>query len=180
MRFSEWCILAAAGMGMCWAQKPCSQVPLLAAAWKALPAEQRFPCDAEHVVVVKNYAAFLDEHPELAANAALRERGRHAMAFVISAAWPIYINLDGHQDFVDSYRENPWVAFPMAGMLAHERVHATGEGSEAAGLRAELALDRRFRESGKLPAAFNLILMERQVLEQERSEGLAGVTATQR
>jgi hypothetical protein len=179
MKVSKLCLFALAGLGTCWAQnqtqskKPCSQIPLLAAAWKALPLEQRFPCDPEHLAIVEDYAAFLEGHPDVAADPVLREKGRHAIAFVVSMSWPIYINLDSHRQMVEAYRSNSWMAFAVAAMLVHERVHATGEASEAAGLRAELSLDQRFRKAGKLPARFDLRGMEQQVRDQERIETLA-------
>jgi hypothetical protein len=69
----------------------CSDIPLVSVAWSSLPPEQGFPCDADHLVVIRDYAAFLKAHPDLAADAVLREKGRHAFAFTITAAWPIYL-----------------------------------------------------------------------------------------
>jgi len=59
----------------------------------------------------------------------------------------------------------------FAGVLAHERVHAMGDLSEAAGLAPEFELDKRFRAEGKLPLEFDLPGLEnqyRQALEAER------------
>jgi len=93
----------------------------------------------------------------------LREKGRHAFAFSISATWPIYINLDSHQPLVSAFLTSRlWIAFAIAGVLAHERVHATGTPSESAGLFAEYELDRRFQEQGKLPREFDLEGMRKQ------------------
>jgi hypothetical protein len=93
------------------------------------------------LAMVPDVAAFLEAHPDIAARPDLREKARHAFAFSISATWPIYVNLDSHQ---------PLIAFAIAGVLAHERVHATGTLNESAGFFAECELDRHFRERGKL------------------------------
>jgi hypothetical protein len=103
--------------------------------------------------MVPDFAAFLEAHPDIAARPDLREKARHAFAFSISATWPIYINLDSHQPLIDAFlTSRPWIAFAIAGVLAHERVHATGTLNESAGLFAEYDLDRHFREQGKLPS----------------------------
>src|SRR5215472_12350641 len=44
----------------------CSKVPLLAAAWKQLPPELRFPCDSRHLIVISDCKIFLESHPEIA------------------------------------------------------------------------------------------------------------------
>jgi hypothetical protein len=144
----------------------CTVIPLVSAAWSLLPPEQRFPCDSEHLVVIRDLAKFLRAHPDIAANAALLEKARHAFAFSISATWPIYINLDSHQSLGDAYTNSQrWVAFAVAGVLAHERVHAMGNLSESAALLAELRLDKCFRNEGKLPTAFDMPGLERQYID---------------
>jgi transcriptional regulator with XRE-family HTH domain len=140
----------------------CGDIPLISAAWNALPAELRLPCDPEHLVVIRDYDAFLKTHPDLAANATLRERARQAFAFTITAAWPVYINLGPHQSITGAFDRSPWIAFAIAGVLVHERVHAMGNLSEAAGLQAEFQLDQRFQSEGKLPEAFDIRGLERQ------------------
>jgi hypothetical protein len=141
----------------------CTSNPLVAAAWRRLPSDQRFPCDAEHVVLVPDFARFLESHADIAARPDLREKARHAFAFSISATWPIYINLDSHRPLVNAFlTSRPWIAFAIAGVLAHERVHATGTLSESAGLFAEYELDRRFSEQGKLPREFDLQALKAQ------------------
>jgi hypothetical protein len=153
-----------------WAE-PCTLNPLVAAAWRELPSDQRFPCDAEHIVLVPDFAGFLKAHPDIAARPDLREKARHAFAFSISSTWPIYINLDSHQPLVHAFlTSRPWIAFAIAGVLAHERVHATGTLSESRGLSAEYELDRRFREQGKLPREFDLEGMKKQCREALNQE----------
>ena len=167
---SSLLLLAALGALACppaWAAPKdsarCSQVPLIHAAWKVLPPELSFPCDPAHLVVIRDFESFLADHPDLAANALLRERARHAFAFTITPAWPIYVNLGPHQASADAFnRSQPWVAFAIAAVLAHERVHATGNLSEAAGLLAEFQLDQRFQSQRNLPPAFDLHQLEQQ------------------
>ncbi len=146
--------------------QPCTGIPVIRAAWRELSPEQRFPCDADHLVVIQDFAGFLKAHPDLAAHADLREKARHAFAFSISAAWPIYINLDSHQPFVDAYtHSSPWIAFAVAGVLVHEKVHVMGNPNESPALLAEFEVDKRFQNEGKLPAAFDLHVLERQYRE---------------
>lgn len=159
----------ALGTGL--AQSPCASNPLLAAAFDALPTEQQVPCDDAHVVIVRKFTAFLESRPDLAADAEKRERARQAVAFVLDKTWPIYVNLDGHMGLFEAYAAKRWVRFLVSGMLAHEIVHANGEPSESAGLRAELQLDRRFQKEGKLPPEFNIRLLEEQVRQAEQAEG---------
>jgi hypothetical protein len=142
----------------------CDEVPIIRAAWEALPANVWFPCDSHHIVVVRDYAAFLRSHQDLASNWELREKGRKAFAFVILPySWPIYINLDGHQDVPIAYTlGNTWIAAALAGVLAHERVHAMGNSSEAAGLQEEMRLDIAFLLEGRLPPTFNIAKLEEQ------------------
>ena len=151
----------------------CGDIPLLSAAWNSLPPEQGFPCDSDHLVVILDYEAFLKGHAGLSRNTTLRERARHAFAFTITAAWPIYINLGPHQAIADAFdRSQPWIAFAVAGVLAHEKTHAMGDLSEAAGLLAEWQLDQRFQSEGKLPKLFDIRGLERQyreVLGQENA-----------
>ena len=137
-----------------------------------LPAESQFPCDAAHVRVIPDIGSFLKEHPEIAANASSRWKVEHAIAFTVDAEWPVYINLSSHQSLTDAYRRVDRLAYVFSAVLAHERVHATGNSSEAAGLLAEFRLDQRFRAEGKLPAEFDLRGLERQfqeALEAERA-----------
>jgi hypothetical protein len=156
----------------------CSDIPLISAAWNSLPAERRFPCDPDHLAVILDFEAFLKAHPDLAANATLRERGRQAFAFTITASWPIYINLGPHQAIADAYNGSQrWIAFAIAGVLAHERVHAMGDLSEAAGLLAEFQLDQRFQSEGRLPTVFDIRGLERQyrdALSQEKARKQPG------
>jgi hypothetical protein len=141
----------------------CTENPLIDAAWHRLPPDLRFPCDSGHLELVPDFAGFLTAHPDIAARPDLHEKARHAFAFSISATWPIYINLDSHQPLVNAFvTSRPWIAFAIAGVLAHERIHANGELSEAAGLLAEYELDRRFWEQGKLPREFDLEGMREQ------------------
>jgi hypothetical protein len=152
--------------------EPCTLNPLVAAAWRELPSDQRFPCDGEHIVLVPDFTGFLKAHPDIAARPDLREKARHAFAFSISATWPIYINLDSHQPLIDAFlTSRPWIAFAIAGVLAHERVHATGTLSESRGLLAEYELDCRFRERGKLPREFDLEGLRKQYREALDREG---------
>jgi hypothetical protein len=113
-------------------------------------------------MVIDDYAAFLKAHPEIETNPELREKGRHAFAFTISASWPIYINLDDHRSLLDAYAAEPRVAAVIAGVLTHEYRHATGVTSEAEALQAELEAGRHFRSQGLLPASFDLEGLERQ------------------
>ena len=154
----------------------CEEIHLLRAAMSQLPEQLRFPCDAEHVTVIRDVRSFLNEHPDIAADPELRRKAEHAMAFTVRASWPLYINLTSHRALPDAYdRGLSWVACVFAAVLAHERVHAMGNASEAAGLAAELALDKSFRAEGKLPAAaFDLAGLEKQwreALEAERRVG---------
>jgi hypothetical protein len=71
-----------------------------------------------------------------------------------------------------------WVAYPVAGVLAHERIHAMGDLSEAAALLEELRLDRRFRDEGKLPKTFDLDGLQQQYLEALAEERRPGAAAT--
>jgi hypothetical protein len=159
----------------------CTSNPLVAAAWRHLPSDQRFPCDPDHIVLVHDFAGFLKTHPDIAGRPDLREKARNAFAFSISATWPIYINLDSHRPLLDAYiTSRPWVAFAIAGVLAHERVHAAGDLSEAAGLLAEYELDRGFREQGKLPREFDLEGMKEQYLDALNQEGKISRTAEPR
>lgn len=156
----------------------CTSNPLVAAAWRQLPSDQRFPCDSEHIVLIHDFAGFLKAHPDIAARPDLCEKARNAFAFSISATWPIYINLDSHRQLVDAYvTSRTWVAFAIAGVLAHERVHANGELSEAAGLLAEYELDRAFREQGKLPREFDLEGMKEQYRDALNQEARSSRTA---
>jgi len=148
----------------------CGDIPLVSAAWRALPPERVLPCDPNHLVVIQDYPAFLKTHPDLASHAILRERARHAFAFTITAAWPIYINLCSHLAIVDAYKRHPWVAFMVAGVLAHETVHAMGNLSEASGLLTELQLDKRFQSEGHLPETFDILGLELQYREAVRQE----------
>jgi hypothetical protein len=154
-------------------RKTCGDIPLISAAWNSLPPEQGFPCDPDHLAVILDYESFLKAHPDLAASAALREKGRHAFAFSLSGAWPIYINVGLHPALADAFNHSQrWVAFAIAGVLAHERVHAMGNLSEVAGLLAEFQLDKRFQREGKLPQAFDIRVLEQQyheALNQEKA-----------
>jgi hypothetical protein len=151
---------------------PCSGLPLLKAAISRLPEDQRFPCDPRHVIVIRDIAGFLRDHPEIANRADLRWKAEHAMAFTIGPSWPVFINLSSHRALPDAYdRGLSWVAYMFAGVLAHERVHAEGNLSEAAGLAAELEFDKRFRAKGKLPLEFDLPALQnqcRQALDAEQ------------
>jgi hypothetical protein len=159
----------------------CTSNPLVAAAWRHLPSDQRFPCDSGHIVLVPDFAGFLKARHDIAGREDLREKARNAFAFSISAAGPIYINLDSHQRLVDSYiTSRPWIAFAIAGVLAHEIVHAKGELSEAAGLLAEYELDRAFREQEKLPREFDLEGMKEQYLDALNQEANISRTAAPR
>jgi hypothetical protein len=148
----------------------CGDIPLISAAWRALPPERVLPCDPNHLVVILDFPAFLKTHPDLASHAILRERTRQAFAFTITAAWPIYINLGSHLTIVDAYKRYPWVAFMVAGVLAHETVHAMGNLSEASGLLTEFQLDRRFQREGQLPETFDIPGLELQYREAVRQE----------
>ena len=145
---------------------------MLKTAISRLPEDQQFPCDPRHVIVIRDIAGFLRDHPEIAGRADLRWKAEHAMAFTIGPSWPVYINLSSHRALPDAYdRGFSWAAYMFAGVLAHERVHAMGDLSEAAGLAAEFELDKRFRAEGKLPLEFDLPGLEnqyRQALEAER------------
>jgi hypothetical protein len=135
------------------------------AAWKQLPSRQRFPCDSKHLEVIRDYPAFLQKHPDFGKTDALREKGRQAIAFS-AGDWPVYINLDGHEALFNRFQMGEsWIAYPVAGVLAHERIHALGNLSESAGLHEELLLDQRFRREGKLPESFDLDRLEQQYLE---------------
>jgi hypothetical protein len=141
----------------------CATIPLIRSAWNQLPADQRFPCDPDHLVVILDLQDFLKTHENIAVNKQLREKARHAIAFTISSAWPIYVNLESHKPLVDAYMDSQrWIMFMIAGVLAHERVHAMGTASESAALHAELELDTIFWKLGKLPNSFDLLLLERQ------------------
>src|SRR5579872_2137577 len=61
----------------------CGDIPLVSAAWRALPPERVVPCDPNHLVVILDYPAFLKAHPDLASHAILRERARLAFGFTI-------------------------------------------------------------------------------------------------
>ena len=55
------------------------------------------------------------------------EKGRQAFAFSISFDWPIFVNLDGHGLLLERFNQGGyWIAFAVAGVLAHERIHAMG------------------------------------------------------
>ena len=150
---------------------PCGDIPLLKASMSRLPAAQRFPCDSEHVVVIRDIQDFLRTHPEISARADLRWKAEHAMAFTVGPVWPVYINLSSHRTLADAYQRGlDWVACVFAGVLAHERVHATGTISESAGLAAEFELDSRFRAEGRLPVEFDLQGLERQCREAKELE----------
>jgi hypothetical protein len=152
----------------------CTDVPLVNAAWNQIPANQRFPCDVIHLIVIRDYEVFLKSHPEISGNDSLRERGRQAFAFSISFDWPIFVNLDGHGLLLERYNQGGyWIAFAVAGVLAHERVHAMGNPSESAGLLEEFRLDQAFQKRGKLPIdVFDLGKLRRQyanaLAEEER------------
>ena len=150
----------------------CTEVPVIQAAWKQLPAEHRFPCDAEHVVVIRDLATFLKDHPFIAGDGILRDRALHAFAFCLTPKWPIYINLDSHPVFEKSFAQSPWVALVVAGVLVHESVHANGDARESSALLAEYRLARRYRDEGRLPISFDLAGLEGQYEEARASEKL--------
>lgn len=144
-------------------QPACGDIPLLKAAMSQLPDDLRFPCDPEHLIVIRDLRAFLQDHPDIAADGNLRWKAEHAMAFTVGASWPVYINLTSHRTLPDAYdRGLVWIACVFAGVLAHERIHALGDPSEAMGLAAELSLAKRFHAAGKLPADFDVAGLERQ------------------
>lgn len=158
-------------------QKPdrptmCGEIALIQSALNHLPPELQFPCDANHVRVIQNLASFLKSHPEIAANARVRATMEGSIAFTVGPAWPVYINLSSHQALFEAYRPGgmDWLTYVFAAVLAHERVHATGNLSEAAGLFAEFQLDQRFRAEGKLPAAFDLQGLQRQFQQALKTE----------
>ena len=158
-----------AGVVACYGQPDtpgkelCPGNPLITAAWHVLASDQRFPCDAGHLVLIEKFTDFLRAHPAITATAKLREKARQAFAFSIDSTWPIYINLDSHEAIVEAYMGSQrWVAFAIAGVLVHERVHAMGNPSEAAALLAEFQTDKRFRNENKLPPTFDLQAVARQ------------------
>ena len=141
----------------------CTDEPVVNAGWHELPAALRFPCDAQHLIVVRDYAAFLKNHPAIASNDVLRENGRHAIGLTLSATWPIYINLDGHRVLPNRFDQGIYhMAYAMAGILVHERVHAMGTLSESAAMLEEYRLAEVFQMENKLtPLVFNFRALHR-------------------
>ncbi len=143
----------------------CTDVPVIQAAWKQLPKERRFPCDAEHLVVIRNLALFLKDHPNIAADGYLRERAVHAFAFCLTPKWPIYINLDTHPVFENSFAQSPWIALVVAGVLVHESVHANGDARESSALLEEYRTAKAYQTQGRLPESFDVMGLEKQYRE---------------
>jgi len=148
----------------------------LNAAVRALPPEWAFPEDSAHIVLIRDYGAFLRTHPRIRDWPEFRRRGADAVAFSIPGSWPIFVNLDGHKPFFDAYGRpgGGWVVFILAGMLVHEQVHVRGDARESSALLEELLIDRRLRREGKLTSSVNLCELADQYLDALEAERRSG------
>gem|GEM_PF-5184828 len=90
-------------------------------------------------------------------------------AFVIGNQFPIYIN--AWADFWEHARQEPQVAVDVmiAGILAHERIHAAGDTSETAAYAEELRVVRKLATQNKVDYALSgWISQTERFLEEEK------------
>jgi hypothetical protein len=139
---------------------------------RAVPAEWSFPNDDAHIIMIRDYQAFLVSHPAIRERYEFRKLGTEDIAFSVRGSWPIFVNIDRHKAFLDACNRQGGeaVLYVLAGMLVHEQVHIRGDARESSALLEELLVDRRFGREGKLTAAVDLNALADQYLSALESE----------
>ncbi len=144
---------------------------LLRDAMRLLPEEHRFPCDAEHLVVVRKVKDFTATLPEPErAKAARTLRDPWVWAFVSRRKFPIYLVHTGQQgQIAERYArgEMPWLRFFMSCVLIHEHSHIANQLGEAAAYRRELECVNGYKAKSQIPAQFSTKDLERSIQNEE-------------
>ena len=142
-------------------QTYCKTLPqVVQQAYANLPAGDRFPCDAAHIVHIRDlHAVMLRAAGEAyAANPrykAIEAHLRELLGFTFASRYPIYLNIPDNKLGLLDRRHDPTAVYRLACVLVHENVHAGGNGDEVTGYEKELSCLKSFKNRGRLPARFD-------------------------
>lgn len=155
----------------------CKQLPLaIREALDNVPAASKFPCDAQHIVVIRD----LHQWVVKAANGNYDKDTRYKdvekslsglLGFTFAERFPIYVNVPSDRLAFFSYGTDPTAQYRLACVFVHENLHAAGhEARESVAYQAELDCLTRFQQLGYLSPSFDFRPIKATIAEFKTEE----------